>query len=107
MARYIAKNIVAAGLVDKFEIQLAYVIGGTEPLSINLNAFDKSMKISEQKLINIIRKVFDLSPGGIITELDLLRPIYRKTAAYGHFGRREPEFTWERTDKVKEILRLV
>lgn len=104
MGRYIAKNIVATNLAEKCEIQIAYVIGGKDPLSLNINTFQTG-KVSEEKLARIIPKVFDLSPGGIIKELNLLRPIYRKTACYGHFGREEPEFTWEKTDKVKEILR--
>lgn len=102
MARYIAKNIVAAGLAQKCEIQIAYVIGGTGPLSINLNTFGTS-KVSEEKIVKIIPKVFDLSPGMIIEELNLLRPIYKKTASYGHFGREEKEFSWERKDKTKEL----
>lgn len=106
MVRYIAKNLVAAGLCDKLEIQIAYVIGGFKPTSINLNTFGTA-KISEEKLLKIISKVFDLSPGGIIKELNLLRPIYKKTACYGHFGREEPEFTWEKIDRVKEILKYV
>ena len=104
MARYVAKNIVAAGLADKCEIQIAYVIGGTNPLSINVNTFGTG-KVSEEKLVRIIPKVFDLSPGGIIRHLKLSRPIYQKTACYGHFGRNDPDFTWEKTDKVKELLR--
>lgn len=106
MARYIVKNIVAAGLADKCELQIAYAIGGVNPLSININTFGTG-KISEEKLIRIIPKVFDLSPGGIIKELDLLRPIFQKTACYGHFGRKDPDFTWEKTDKVKKILKHV
>jgi len=104
MTRYIAKNIVASGLADKCEIQIAYVIGGTKPLSLNVKTFGTG-KVSEEKLIRIIPKVFDLSPGGIISHLKLLRPIYRKTAAYGHFGRKDPDFTWEKTDKIKELLK--
>lgn len=104
MVRYIAKNIVAAKLAEKCEIQISYVIGGANPLSINVNFFDTG-KVSEEKLVKIIPKIFDLSPGGIIKELNLLRPIYQKTACYGHFGRAEPEFSWEKTDKVKEILK--
>lgn len=104
MVRYIAKNIVAAKLAEKCEIQISYVIGGAKPLSINVNFFDTG-KVSEEKLVKIIPKIFDLSPGGIIKELNLLRPIYQKTACYGHFGRTEPEFSWEKTDKVKEILK--
>ncbi|KKQ71828.1 MAG: S-adenosylmethionine synthetase, S-adenosylmethionine synthetase [Candidatus Peregrinibacteria bacterium GW2011_GWC2_39_14] len=102
MARYIAKNIVAAGLADKCEIQLAYVIGGTEPLSINIDTFG-TRKVSEEKLVAGVKRVFDLSPGGSVTMLDLLRPIYRKTAAYGHFGRTEKEFTWEKTDRTTAL----
>jgi len=104
MARYIAKNIVAAGLAEKCEIQVAYVIGGYKPLSINVNTSETG-KISEEKLIKIIPQIFDLTPGGIIHELDLLRPIYKKTACYGHFGREDADFTWEKKDKVKELLR--
>ena len=106
LTRYLAKNIVAAGLADKCEIQIAYVIGGTKPLSLNVNTFGTS-KMSEEKIVKIIPKVFDLSPGGIIKNLDLLRPIFQKTSCYGHFGRNDPDFTWERTDKVKEILKYV
>ena len=112
MARYITKNIVASGVCDKCEIQLAYVIGGIEPLSINLDTFGtingkKYPKLTEKKLIEIIPEVFDLRPGMIIRELNLLRPIYQKTACYGHFGREEKEFAWEKKDKVKKILSLV
>ncbi|HBB02454.1 MAG: S-adenosylmethionine synthetase, S-adenosylmethionine synthetase [Candidatus Peregrinibacteria bacterium GW2011_GWF2_38_29] len=106
MARYIAKNIVAAGLADKCEIQLAYVIGGTEPLSVNINTFETG-KVSEEKLVAGVKRVFDLSPGGSVTMLDLLRPIYRKTAAYGHFGRSEKEFTWEKTDRITALKNAV
>jgi len=104
MARYVAKNIVAAGLAEKCEVQIAYVIGGMNPLSLNVNTFG-SGKVSDEKLLKIIPKVFNLSPGGIIKQLNLLRPIYRKTACYGHFGREDPDFTWEKTDQIKEILR--
>lgn len=106
MARYIAKNIVAANIAEKCQVQVAYVIGGTSPIEINVDTFGTG-KISEAKLIRIIPKIFDLSPGGIIRQLNLLRPIFRKTACYGHFGREEPEFTWERKDKVKELKRLL
>jgi len=102
-ARYIAKNIVAANLAEKCLIRLAYVIGGTRPTEISIDTFGTN-QISEEKLIKVIPKVFDLSPGGIIRQLDLLRPIYKKTACYGHFGRQEPEFSWEKTDKIKELL---
>jgi len=106
LTRYLAKNIVASGLADKCEIQIAYVIGGTSPLSLNINTFGTG-KISEEKIVKIVPKVFDLSPGGIITSLNLLRPIFQKTSCYGHFGRQDPDFTWEKTDKVKEILKYV
>jgi S-adenosylmethionine synthetase len=103
MARYIAKNIVAAKLAKKCLIQLAYCIGRADPLSIMVETYGTS-KINNAKLINIIRKVFPLTPRGIIDSLDLLRPIYRQTASYGHFGRISTSgFNWERTDKVKEI----
>jgi len=98
MCRYIAKNIVDAGLADKFLVQLSYVIGYADPLSIFVNTFGTG-KISDEKFVKLIRENFDLTPKGIIKNLDLLRPIYRKTACYGHFGRMEPEFTWETTDK--------
>ncbi len=106
MARYIAKNIVAAGLAEKCLIRLAYVIGGIRPTEVSIDTFGTG-KVSEEKLIKIIPKVFELSPGGIIKQLNLLRPIYRKTACYGHFGREESEFTWEKKDKVKQILKLI
>lgn len=109
MARYVAKNIVAAGLAEKCEIQIAYVIGGTEPLSLTVNSFGtlnikKFPRLTEERLARIIPKVFDLSPGGIVHGLKLLRPIYRQTAAYGHFGRKEKNFTWERTDKTAQLI---
>jgi S-adenosylmethionine synthetase len=99
MARYIAKNIVAAGLAAECEVQLAYVIGVAEPVSVMVDTFDTE-KITPEKIEKAIRNVFPLKPAEIIRELDLLRPIYRKTAAYGHFGRTEKEFLWERTDKA-------
>ena len=105
MARYVAKNIVAANLAEKCQVRLAYVIGGTAPVEISVDTFGTG-KIPEEKLSKIISKVFDLSPGGIIKQLNLLRPIYQKTACYGHFGREESGFTWERTDKAKELLKL-
>jgi S-adenosylmethionine synthetase len=101
-ARYIAKNIVAAGLADKLMIQLAYVIGVANPVSIMINSFG-TLKIPHLKLEQLIRKHFQLTPSGIIDMLKLRRPIYRATAAYGHFGRTEPDFTWEKTDKVKDL----
>jgi len=105
MARYIAKNIVAANLADKCLVELSYVIGETKPLSMNINTFGTA-KVSEKKLLKIVPRVFDLSPGGIIKQLNLLRPIYQKTACYGHFGREDPDFTWEKTDKVKELMKF-
>jgi S-adenosylmethionine synthetase len=103
MGRYVAKNIVAAGLADEVEVQIAYAIGISHPVSINVNSFGTG-KINDQKIKELILRHFDLRPKAIIQQLDLLRPIYRQTAAYGHFGRELPEFTWERTDKA-EILR--
>ena len=100
--RYIAKNIVAAGLADRCEIQVSYAIGVAEPTSVMVNTFGTG-KVPDEKIEELIRAHFDLRPYGIIRMLDLIRPIYRKTAAYGHFGREEPEFTWERTDKAEEL----
>ncbi len=104
MTRYIAKNIVAAKLAKKCFIQLAYVIGKADPLSIMVETYGTS-DIPEDKLIKLIRKHFELTPKGIIGSLDLLKPRYRKTAAYGHFGRSSEGFTWERTDKIKALLK--
>jgi S-adenosylmethionine synthetase len=98
MARYIAKNIVASGMASKCEVQLAYAIGVAEPVSIMVDTFDTG-KISEEKIEKEVREIFDTRPLGIIETLRLKRPIYKKTAAYGHFGRNEPEFTWENIDK--------
>jgi S-adenosylmethionine synthetase len=100
--RYVAKNIVAAGLADRCEIQVSYAIGVAEPTSISIETFGTG-KIAEERLVQLVREEFDLRPRGIIHMLDLLRPIYRATAAYGHFGREEPEFTWERTDKAEAL----
>ena len=102
MARYIAKNVVAAGLADRVEVQIAYAIGVPEPVSVMVDTFGSS-KIAEERLAEIVRAVFPMKPREIIKHLDLLRPIYAKTAAFGHFGRTEPEFTWERTDKVPAL----
>jgi S-adenosylmethionine synthetase len=104
MTRYIAKNVVASGLADKCNIQLAYAIGIAEPVSIMVWA-DRTNKIEESRISELIRKHFDLTPQGMIESLNLLRPIYCKTAAYGHFGREEPDFTWERTDRAKDLAR--
>ena len=100
--RYVAKNVVAAGLANQCQIQISYAIGIAQPTSIAIDTFGTG-KVSEEKLIQIVREQFDLRPKGIIKMLDLQRPIYSKTAAYGHFGREEPEFTWERTDKAAAL----
>ena len=105
MGRYVAKNMVAAGLADKCEVQIAYAIGVAEPVSMMVD-FMGTGKISEAKAREIVQEVFDLRPAGIIKELDLLRPIYRKTSAYGHFGRKDPDFYWERTVKADQIRSL-
>jgi S-adenosylmethionine synthetase len=102
MARYIAKNIVASGIATECEVQLAYAIGVPEPVSIHVDDFGTGAT-GHDKLVKIIRKNFDMTPKGIIKTLNLRRPIYRKTAAYGHFGRNEPEFTWEKTDKAAKL----
>ncbi len=99
MARYVAKNVVAAGLADKCEVQVAYAIGLAEPVSIMVHTFGTG-KASEEEIEAKVRKTFDMRPAGIIKMLDLKKPVYRKTAAYGHFGRNEPGFTWEKTDKA-------
>ncbi len=104
MARYIAKNIVAANLADKCEIQLAYCIGVADPVSVLVNTYGTN-RIPEEKIVGLIRKHFPLKPKQIIEHLRLRRPIYRKTATYGHFGRDDPDFTWEQTDKVSELKR--
>ena len=101
-ARYIAKNIVAAGLAKKVEVQLAYAIGVAQPVSISINTFGTS-DLPESKLIEAVRKIFDLRPAGIIEMLDLRRPIYKQTAAYGHFGRTDIDLPWEQTDKVEAL----
>jgi S-adenosylmethionine synthetase len=100
--RYVAKNIVAAGLADRCEIQISYAIGVTEPTSISLNTFNTG-KLSDDVIVRLVRENFDLRPHGIFDMLDLKRPIYKKTAAYGHFGREEDGFTWEQTDKADAL----
>ena len=102
MARYIAKNVVAAGLADECELQIAYAIGIAEPVSVMVDTFGTE-KIAPEKIVQLIREHFRMKPAEIIKTLDLLRPIYKKTAANGHFGRTEPEFTWERTDKAEAL----
>ncbi|MFQ5656164.1 MAG: methionine adenosyltransferase [Candidatus Methylomirabilales bacterium] len=104
MARYIAKNIVAADLADKCEVQLAYAIGVPEPVSVMVDA-DGTGKIPDEILCTLVRKHFELTPAGILSALDLRRPIYKQTAVYGHFGRNEPDFTWERTDRAEILAR--
>jgi len=101
-ARYVAKNIVAAGLAERCEVQVSYAIGIAEPTSVNIETFGTG-RIPDERLRSLVRQHFDLTPYGIVEMLDLIRPIYRKTAAYGHFGREEPEFTWEQTDKAEAL----
>ena len=102
MARYVAKNVVAAGLAERCMVQLAYAIGVAEPVSVLIDTFGTG-KVDDEKISEIVRAHFKLTPRGIIETLDLRRPIYKKTAAFGHFGRTEPEFTWERTDKAEAL----
>jgi S-adenosylmethionine synthetase len=102
MARHVAKNIVAAGLADRIELQIAYAIGIPDPVSIMTDTMGTG-RVDEGALVKAIREIFPLTPKGIIDYLDLRRPIFKKTAAYGHFGRSEPEFTWEQTNKVGEL----
>jgi len=106
MARYIAKNLVASGVAERATVQLAYAIGVVEPVSVYVNTHETG-KVDEVKISEAVREVFKLTPKGIIESLDLLRPIYRKTASYGHFGRELPEFTWEKTDKVEELKAIL
>ena len=101
-ARYVAKNIVAAGLAEKCLVQISYAIGVAKPTSVMVDTFGTS-KLTENEISNLVLENFDLRPKGIVEMLDLLRPIYRKTAAYGHFGRDEPEFTWENLDKKIQL----
>ena len=102
MARYIAKNVVSAGLAERAMVQLAYAIGVADPVSVLVDT-EGTGRISDEKLVGLVRAHFKLTPRGIIESLDLRKPIYRKTAAFGHFGRSEPEFTWERTDKASVL----
>ena len=105
-ARYVAKNLVAAGIADKLEIQVSYAIGVATPTSIMVDTFGTG-KLSEDKIVEIIRKEFDLRPAGIIKTLDLRRPIYKQTAAYGHFGRTDVDLPWEKLDKVDDLKKYV
>jgi S-adenosylmethionine synthetase len=102
MGRYVAKNLVAAGIASEIEVQIAYAIGISQPVSINVNSFGTG-KISDDKIRALVERHFDLRPKAIVHHLDLLRPIYKKTAAYGHFGREREEFTWEKTDKAEAL----
>ena len=102
MCRYVAKNLVAAGLADRCEVQIAYAIGVCQPLSLMVNTFGTN-KIPEERIEKILNSHFDMKPASIVSHLDLKRPIFKKTAGYGHFGRNEPEFTWEKTDKAEEL----
>ena len=104
-ARWVAKNVVAAGLADRCEIELAYAIGVSKPLSVMVDTFGTA-HVDEDRIVEAINKTFDLRPGAIIRDLDLRRPIYEQTAAYGHFGRNDPDFTWEKTDRVDELRAL-
>jgi S-adenosylmethionine synthetase len=106
MARHVAKNIVAAGLADRCEVQLAYAIGVSKPVSVRVDTQD-SGKVSDERICEVVQEFFDLTPRGIIEYLNLRRPIYRKTAAGGHFGRNEPEFTWESTARARELAQAV
>jgi S-adenosylmethionine synthetase len=102
MARYVAKNVVASGLAEKCEIQLAYAIGVSEPVSVHVDTFGTG-QVADTQIAALVRKTFPLTPAGIIKHLDLRRPIYRKTASGGHFGRSEADFTWEKTDKADAL----
>ena len=102
LAGYVVKNIVASGLADKCEIQVSYCIGKANPTSINIDTFGTS-KISEDKIVKVVEKIFDFRPRAIIEHLKLKRPIFQKTASYGHFGRADKDFTWEQTDKMEEL----
>jgi S-adenosylmethionine synthetase len=103
-ARYVAKNIVAAGLADRAEVNVAYAIGVAHPVSIAVQTFNTE-RVSPQRIEDAVRQIFDLRPAAILRDLDLRRPIYQKTAAYGHFGRNDHDFTWERVDKARELRR--
>jgi S-adenosylmethionine synthetase len=103
--RWVAKNIVAAGLASRCEVQVAYAIGKAEPVGLFLETFGTAA-VDDDRIVDAVRRTFDLRPAAIIHELDLARPIYAQTAAYGHFGRELPDFTWERTDRAPELARL-
>ena len=103
MARYIAKNVVASGLADQCEIQISYAIGVAQPISVLVNT-NETGKLSDEKILELVIKYFDMRPKAIIDQLNLIRPIYKKTAAFGHFGREDADFPWEKTDKA-ELLK--
>jgi len=105
MARYVAKNIVAAGLAQKCEVQLAYAIGVAEPVSVMVDTFGTG-KVKDSQITRFVRQTFDLRPAQMISKLKLLRPIFKETAAYGHFGRNNPNFTWEKTDQAEALAEL-
>ncbi|MGE5276962.1 MAG: methionine adenosyltransferase domain-containing protein, partial [Acidobacteriota bacterium] len=104
MARYVAKNLVAAGIADRVLIQLAYAIGVADPVSVHVETYGTG-KVPEPRIVDLVREHFALTPKGIIESLDLRRPIYKQTAAFGHFGRRLPDFTWEKTDKAEALAK--
>jgi S-adenosylmethionine synthetase len=106
MARYIAKNIVAAGLADECGVQISYAIGVAKPISVFINT-NGTGKMSDEEILELVKSNFDMRPKAIIEHLQLLRPIYRKTAVFGHFGRDDPDFTWEKTDKVEELRKAL
>ena len=105
VARYVAKNVVASGAAERCEVQISYCIGVAQPTSVNVDTFGTN-KVPEEKIAEAVNKIFDLRPRAIIENLKLKRPIYQKTAAYGHFGREDPDFTWEKTDKADEIKKF-
>jgi S-adenosylmethionine synthetase len=105
MARYVAKNIVAAGLAERCEVQVAYCIGVAEPVSVMIDTYGTS-KIPPDRIAELVHETFSLKPADMIRQLKLLRPIYKKTSCYGHFGRNDPDFTWERTDKAEELREM-
>jgi S-adenosylmethionine synthetase len=102
MARYIAKNVVASGLAEQCEVQISYAIGVAQPISVLVNTYETG-KLPDEQILELVKKYFDMRPKAIIDQLNLLRPIYKKTAVFGHFGREEPDFTWEITDKAEEL----
>ena len=106
MARYIAKNIVAAGLAEQCEIQISYAIGVAQPISVLVNTFETG-KLPDEEILELVKKNFDMRPKAIIDQLKLLRPIYKKTAVFGHFGREDMDFPWEKTDKAEELRKAL